>query len=810
MSALRLGAPRRRRVVPVLALVLLAAAAQARADDIDIGTPPVLAPAAAPAAPAAPQPAPTPAPSVAAANDFPAPPPRGYLPTVAEGEGDVVVIEDAALADVEAPVEAGVRPRPPEPPPPGTSLPGWDLDYLDTDQGTPLALPRPAPFSKLRDLPLRHDERIASLDGTRRPMKRIPQWVDVIEGEELRAWRPYDIGLLASRHPNVLIRDGGNPFLQVPVIRGLGGDRVKVLTDGVWPGTQTLGSQGATLSLWDPESTERVEIFHGPGAYLRAIDSPGGMINIVPRRPRQHGAFTGDWGFRSAYDTATSTWRNRVEVDAGEGRVAALAGVTYTTRGDRETPSGTLQPSDYDQVAADVALDYFLTPKSRIGITAQYVKAYDIDSPLATGTAFADPSFERVFLGLTLSSFDVGGFFHGHQMSLALDAFFQDEDRSITDVNAGIGSQDDVTRFNYNLQGTLNLWCGHETWAELGVAYAHLKRTETLLCVPVDPTGGIPTRGPKPSGTTPITYAEIDQCEPVSRMYEAEEILITALLEDQVHCECWDLYSGIRLDWWHVEDDRFDDSLDKLLVSGAVGYARHLNKRVSAYGNLSLGYRRPSIYERTATEVLDGRIVFANPDLDPELHGNAEVGLKASWANRASVQAAVFTHYIDDTITELELAGPPAASELVNGGEVWLYGVEVQGAWRPIWTIEGLELFAGVGTTRSSATELVDHVPFHWRAGTRYSVPAPKGYRVRRWYAELAAHGADDWRDGPRSGDGYVTADLILGLGLDLGCGRQASLNMGITNLLDEDYVAPRSALPAAGRSFFAGFEVDF
>jgi len=117
MSALRLGAPRRRRVVPVLALVLLAAAAQARADDIDIGTPPVLAPAAAPAAPAAPQPAPTPAPSVAAANDFPAPPPRGYLPTVAEGEGDVVVIEDAALADVEAPVEAGVRPRPPEPPP---------------------------------------------------------------------------------------------------------------------------------------------------------------------------------------------------------------------------------------------------------------------------------------------------------------------------------------------------------------------------------------------------------------------------------------------------------------------------------------------------------------------------------------------------------------------------------------------------------------------------------------------------------------------------------------------------------------------
>lgn len=729
------------------------------------------------------------------------------------GEGLTLTFEfDPAAGDPLPPV----RPRPPEPPPPGVALPGWDLDHLDLDQDAPLALPRPDPFATLRPLPLRHDDRIASLDGTRRPMKRVPQWVDTIEGDELRAWRPYDIGFLAGRHPNVLVRDGGNPFLQLPVIRGLGGDRVKVLTDGVWPTTQTLGSQGATLSLWDPESTERVEIYHGPGAYLRAIDAPGGMINIVPRRPRQHGAFTADTGVRSAYDSATKTWRQRVETDVGEGRFAALGGATYTTRGHRETPSGELFPSDYDQVAGDLAMDYFLTPKSRIGLTGQYVKAYDIDSPAATGTAFADPSYERVFVGLTLSSFEVGGMFHGHQMSLALDSFFQDDDRSITDVNAGIGSQDDVTRFNWHIEGTLQLWCGHETWAELSVGYAHLKRTETLLCVPTGRAGPIDGGTfavgiPKPiSGSGPITRAEIDQCEPVTRQFEAEELVISGLIEDQVHCECWDLYAGLRADWWHVEDDRFDNVEDHLLVGGAVGYARHLNKRVSLYSNVSYGWRRPSIYERTATEILDGRIVFANPDLDPEIHGNAEAGVKASFDNRASVQAAAFAHYIGDTITTLDLAGPPAAAELVNGGDVWLYGGELQGAWRPIWTLEGLELFGGVGLVRSTDVDLIDHVPFHYRAGARYSVPAPRGYRVRRWYAELAAHGAQDWVDGPRSGDSYLTADLILGIGLDLGCGRQAAFNCGLTNLLDEDYTAPRAALPAAGRSLFAGVSVDF
>ena len=696
-----------------------------------------------------------------------------------------------------APAEQGaIRPRPPEPPPPGSGRTGWDASPFSLGLDAPVALPRPDPFP-LIDIPLRHDNRIVSMDGRLTPVKRVPQWVDTIDRHTIRTWRPYDIGFMARHHPNVLVRDGGNPFLELPVIRGLGGDRVRILTDGVWPVSQALGGQGGTLSLWDPEATERVEIFHGPGAYLRAIDAPGGMINIVSRRPRMHGTWGADFGVRSAYDSATKKFRNRVEADVGAGRLAALVGATYTTVGDRDLPTGTLTPTDYDQMAVDLAADYFLTPRARIGITGHYVKASNLNTPFATGTAFAEPSYERFYLALTMTDLSAGQFFRGGQMSLSLDGFFQDDDRSLLNTAAGIGSQDDITRFNYKLEGQINLLRGHETWAELSAGYAHLDRTETLLCVP-----RAPGAAPKPGELAPgATAAEIDQCDPVSRSFEAEELLISALLEDRLHCHWFDTYLGLRADYWWIDDTRFSHSDSRFFFGAAAGLTRHLNERVSVYGNGSFGWRRPSLFERTATEVLDGRVVFANENLDPELHGNAEVGLKAAFKNRWSIQAAAFAHLIDDTIAPVDLAGPPPSQLLMNQGEVWLYGGEVSSAWRPIWTKEGLELFGSAGITRSSDTSLVSHVPLHYRGGVRYSVPAPRGYRVRRWRAEFAVHGAERWSDGPRSDGSYLTADLVVGAGIDLGRGRQASVNAGITNLLDETYTPPPSH--PAGRGAF-------
>lgn len=742
---------------------------------------------------------------------------RAGLP-IAQGLLAAALLALAALALPSARAEGvgdpapDVRERPPAPPPPQPLITAYDRDHLSAESGLGPPPPRKDPFP-LRAVRWRHDTERGSVTARELEVRRIPQWVDTFERSDLVEWRPLELGHHVARLPNVTMGDGGSPFLQIPGMRGFGGDRVRVLTDGVWPSTQALGFFGATLSLWDPETVERVEVYHGPGAWLRGIDAPGGLVNIVTRRPRRHGDGSADVGFSSGWSSAEQRWRSRVEVDAGSGSWAVLAGLSATSVDDRETGDGTLHPSSWERWSADVALDYFITGRSRLGLTAQYSSAQDVRSPLALGSSVNKPGYDRLYLALTLTSFDVGSFFHGTRASFALDSFFQDDDRTLGGAGSGLNGESDVNRLDFHLEGQLDLFRCHTTYAELTVGLGSLQRTESIVCAP------------RPAGTSPIVGGPLtlerfqargaklvsaDNCVAATNTYEAEELSVIAILQDECHNASWDWTGGLRADFYALDDSRPDVEDDvRLLVSGAGGLCYHVTQRLSVYGNASLGWRRPSAFELGATEVVDGRVLFGNADLDPELHGNLELGTKMAMKDRWALQAALFAHYTDDCIGPVTLAPGPDQG-LENVGDALLVGGELAASWRPLTTIEGLELVGTLGTTRSDDEDVVEGVPLQWRTSVRYSVPQPQGWRVRRWFGDLALHGASASRDGPRGGGAWATADLVLGVGLDGGCGRGGWLNVGVTNLLDEDEVPAAALLPMAGRSVFASLAFDF
>lgn len=736
---------------------------------------------------------------------------RGLLALLLLGACACLPPSRAALAEGVGDPAPDVRQRPPAPPPPEPLITSWDKDHLSAEAGLGPPPPRKDPFP-LRAIRWRHDTELASVTARELEVRRIPQWVDVLERKDLVEWRPLDLGQHAARLPNVTMGDGGSPFLQIPGIRGFGGDRVRVLTDGVWPSTQALGFFGASLSLWDPETVERMEVYHGPGAWLRGIDAPGGLINIVTRRPRRHGDGSADVGLSSGWSSAEQRWRSRVEVDAGSGAWAVLAGLSYVTVDDRETADGTVDPSSWERWSADVALDYFITNRSRLGLTAHYVSAQDVQSPLALGSSVNKPGYDRFYLALSLTSFDVGTFFHGTRASFSLDTFFQDDDRELGGSGSALAGESDVRRLDLHLEGTLDLFRCHTTYAELTLGLGNLDRTESILCTPVIRELG--TASPALTLQRFIdrgaTQAVAGNCVEASNSYKAEELSAIAILQDECHNASWDWTGGLRVDFYSIDDSRptVEDET-RLLLSGAGGLCYHVTQRLSVYGNASLGWRRPTMFELGASEVVDGRVLFGNPGLDPELHGNLEIGTKMAMKDRWALQAALFAHYTDDYIGPVDL--PPGTDQLlVNVGDALLVGGELAASWRPITTIEGLELVGTLGTTRSDDEAVVDSVPVQWRAATRYSVPQPQGYRVRRWFGEASLYGASASRDGVRGGGAWTTADLVLGMGLDGGCGRGGWLSLGLTNLLDEDEVPATALLPMAGRSFFVSLAYDF
>jgi iron complex outermembrane receptor protein len=116
------------------------------------------------------------------------------------------------------------------------------------------------------------------------------QGVGVLDGEELRLRLEATLGETLAREPGISSTFFG-PGASRPIIRGQGGERIRVLNDGIGNFDVSTTSADHVVAA-DPLSAERVEIVRGPAALLYGDSAAGGVVNVVegriPRR-RQEG-----------------------------------------------------------------------------------------------------------------------------------------------------------------------------------------------------------------------------------------------------------------------------------------------------------------------------------------------------------------------------------------------------------------------------------------------------------------------------------------------------------------------------------------
>ena len=122
--------------------------------------------------------------------------------------------------------------------------------------------------------------------GVRRRAEDVLGGVSVLDEAELnRAVRP-SIGETLARLPGVSATSFG-PTASAPILRGLSGDRVRVLTDGI--GTLDLSSAGPDHAISiNPITAERIEVLRGPASLLFGSSGIGGVVNVIDRRIPRH------------------------------------------------------------------------------------------------------------------------------------------------------------------------------------------------------------------------------------------------------------------------------------------------------------------------------------------------------------------------------------------------------------------------------------------------------------------------------------------------------------------------------------------
>jgi iron complex outermembrane receptor protein len=174
-------------------------------------------------------------------------------------------VSSAALADT-APVEAAANAL---------------AESTSAEAGSADAAPPPTAEEAHTD----HDADII-VTGIRRTAGDVLGGVSVLDKADLNRVLKPNIGDTLAKLPGVSATSFG-PTASAPVLRGLSGDRVRVLTDGI--GTLDLSGSGPDHAISiNPITAERIEVLRGPAALLFGSSAIGGVVNVIDTRiPRR-------------------------------------------------------------------------------------------------------------------------------------------------------------------------------------------------------------------------------------------------------------------------------------------------------------------------------------------------------------------------------------------------------------------------------------------------------------------------------------------------------------------------------------------
>ena len=132
------------------------------------------------------------------------------------------------------------------------------------------------------DVDIHHETVVVTGQPDARAGAEVVRPVAVLAGEDLRLRLEPTLGETVSQIAGVSSTYFG-PGASRPIIRGIGGDRIRVLEDGIGTFDASSTSPDHAVSF-DPIGIEQVEVVRGPATLLYGSSAVGGVVNTIDRR----------------------------------------------------------------------------------------------------------------------------------------------------------------------------------------------------------------------------------------------------------------------------------------------------------------------------------------------------------------------------------------------------------------------------------------------------------------------------------------------------------------------------------------------
>ena len=661
-----------------------------------------------------------------------------------------------------------------------------------------------------------------------------PYAIELLDSDFIRDSARRTIPDALQYTPGVLVQKTahghGSPF-----IRGFTGRQNLLMVDGVRINNSTF--RGGPVQYWntvDPLAIDRIELIRSQGSVLYGSDAVGGTLNAFTKssdfRSREEGEVYSGGAASYEYRTnGSGSHVGRLEMETGIGKkLGVWLGLSSKEFGDiKDSSVGLMRGTGHPEENLDFRLDWALGPESTLTFAHQYVNQ---DSISRWHRTLENP-----------------GWTHGSHVAAPgkWTANTYDQERSLTYLRyAGTDPRVDAP---------IKSWSATLSYQDVTDSEFQNRNpdSDSIRRSNIDlRTIGIDLTLESEVGPGNLVYGFDYYRDDVNSSGSRNNTAGTAFREslpvaDDSSYDLFGIYSqyqwnvsdrleitpGVRYTYARAKLGRFTDSTGAARANeseswdslvGSLRMLYRIDDHWSLFGGISQAFRSPNLDDLSGNLASkSGATAVGSTNVEPEEFITYEIGARRS-AEEVSVQAAVFYTDIKDVITGVPDAAPGTATITTNGGDGYVYGVELESVWRfrPQWTLSGFAAwqegrsetpsFIGGPTTESPMTRqlpLTGSLALRWTAESGdYWVEGRVLGATNEGRITAADQARDDQRIPTGGTPGYVVTSLRAGWQVN----ERLDLTCGIENMTDEDYRNHGSGQNEAGLNVILGARVSW
>lgn len=440
-----------------------------------------------------------------------------------------------------------------------------------------------------------------------------------------------------------------------PVIRGLGGERVLILQDGIRSGDVSSQSSDHAVTI-DPISAQEIEIARGPQALAYGANAIGGVINVVRNQVETSVPSQTTGNFTLNGESVNTGGSAALDVTLPYKDVALSLNLNGRLADDTSTPIGTTENTYYRSTNNAAGISWIRNWGYIGGAFSTYFNKYGIPPDPQGHPEGVDIEMEKFQYDLKSEILVNGKFLKVIEGDLSIKNYTHKEIES----GGALGTQFGLVTTNADIKAKHN-------------SLGFLDKGSFGLWGEIE------------------DYAVIGAATPDANSYKFGAYIIEEADFGPLHVE-----GGLRFDWVLNSPDReFNSNLigevrersfPALSSSAAIIYS--LSSKVSLGTSLLHSFRAPSLEElySEGPHLASYSYEIGNPELEPE-RGLAKELFVRYQSDRANAEATVFHNGFSNYLYAQNTGRPNIRRPDLNdyqfvGAEAVLYGGEFSGEFQ--------------------------------------------------------------------------------------------------------------------------------